>query len=271
MLSPPPFLTDFLAPQRLRATQFLKQMRSGRTQPWMVVAQTEDGNEYDVVVKLQGSPQLAPHGLAAELIAALLGRDLGVPVRPPLLVSVDAPFVKALPERALGHIGQRSIGWNFGTEKWEPGFTMWTSGLAVSEDMRRTLCEILAFDCIIQNPDRTRTNPNCVFRGEVVIAFDHDLAFSNILSVAADSPWEPGALGFLGDHAFRSEVAGHFFDPERLREALQSVNRSRIEDYLRCVPESWTRNREIRNRMAEYLHECVAKFDVISQNLEALL
>ena len=60
MLPPPPFLTDFLAPQRLRATQFLKQMSSGRTQPWLVVAQTEDGNEYDVVVKLQGSLQLAP-------------------------------------------------------------------------------------------------------------------------------------------------------------------------------------------------------------------
>ena len=246
-------------------------MGSGRTQPWLMAAQTAAGTELDVVVKLRGSPQLTPDGLASELVASLLARDLGLPVQPPLVVSFDTAFVDALPDPAFQRIGRQSIGTNFGTRKWEPGFTMWTQGLSVSEDLRRTLAEILAFDCIIQNPDRTRQNPNSVFRRDTVIAFDHDLAFSHFLSVAPTAPWEPNSLGFLGEHAFRSAVAGHSFDPDRLRGALARLDKNRIEDYVRCTPDSWTPTPGIRPRITQYLLECIEKFDLISQNLEALL
>ena len=266
-----PLLTNSLAPEQLRATQFVKQMGSGRTQPWLMVAQTDAQTDLDVVVKLRGSPQLAPCGLAAELVAALLARDLGLPVQPPLVVSFDTAFVNALPDSALQRIGRRSIGMNFGTRKWDAGFTMWTQGLPVSKDLRRTLAEILAFDCIIQNPDRTRRNPNCVFRRDEVIAFDHDLAFSHLLSVAPTVPWEPDSVGFVGEHVFRSAVAGHSFDPDRLRGALAELDTDRIEDYVRCTPDSWTPTPGIRPRITQYLLECIEKFDLISQNLEALL
>ena len=236
-----------------------------------MVAETEAETELDVVVKLRGSPQLTPYGLASELVAALLARDLGLPVQPPLIVSFDAAFVDALPDPALQRVGRQSIGMNFATRKWEAGFTMWTHGLRVSEDLRRTLAEILAFDCIIQNPDRTRRNPNCVFRHDAVVAFDHDLAFSHLLSVAPTAPWEPDSLGFLGEHAFRSAVAGHSFDPTRLRGALAGLDKNRIEDYLRCTPESWIPTPGIRRRITQYLLETIEQFDLISQNLEALL
>lgn len=258
-------------PQRLQATQFIRSIRSGRTEPWLVAAEAEEGCEQEVVVKLRGSPQIAPHGLAAELVAALLARDLGIPVQPPLVVLFDVAFVQALPNADLRRIGLDSIGANFGTRKWPPGFTIWTRGLPVSQDQQRTLAEILAFDCMIQNPDRTASNPNCVVRGDRVIAFDHDLAFSNLLAVSGHAPSEFDSLGFLGEHVFRSAVAGHSFDAERLRAAVRTVSGRRIADYLRCVPKSWTPDPGVRDRMARHLRACTKGFDMISQNLGALL
>ena len=193
-----------------------------------MAAQTAEGCEREVVVKLRGSSQLAPHGLAAELVAALLARDLGIPVQPPLLVFFDVAFTQALPDFELQRIGRDSVGANFGTRKWPAGFTIWTQGLPVSEDLRGTLAEILAFDCMIQNPDRTVSNPNCVVRGGRVIAFDHDLAFSNLLAVTDDALPELDSLGFLGDHVFRSAVAGHSFDAARLRAAVRLIFNSLI-------------------------------------------
>ena len=250
--------------------QFIKVMGSGRTKPWLVVARTDDGEEVEVIVKLRGSCQLFPNGLASEMVAALLARDLDIPVADPLFVSIDEAFVHAIPDSAARLVGEGSIGLNFGTKKWEPGFAIWSRGLPVSEDLRQTLGEIFAFDAIVQNPDRTSKNPNCVFHHERVIVFDHELAFSNLLAIASAPPWDAEGFSFLTDHVFRFAVVHQEFRPDRMRDALRFVSQSRVEDYLQFVPASWTPTSGIRTCIIEYLHECLLRLDTIVQRLEAL-
>jgi hypothetical protein len=106
------------------------------------------------------------------MVAALLARDLGIPVQPPLVVSVGSIFGT----RLSGHVGLC-----FGTEKWPPGFGQWQPGFHLTPQLRQTLAEILIFDCVIQNIDRRKGNPNCAVRNEDAIPFDHELAFSNLV------------------------------------------------------------------------------------------
>ena len=51
--------------------------------------------------------------------------------------------------------------------------------------------------------------------------------------------------------------------------ALEAISWSRVKDYLRCVPEVWTRTSAARDRMTEYLCQCISRVETIGTNLEA--
>lgn len=255
----------------LTAVRFEKVMTSGRSQPCLLVCENEVGEEFEVVAKLRGHPQIMPGGLLAEAVASLLALDLDLPVQTPYRIAIEKAFADTVPDAALRAVFQKSAGLNFGCAKWAPGYTIWPRDKTPSRDMKQSLMEIFAFDGLIQNPDRRQANPNCAFLGNNLLIFDHESGFSHFMSIVPVSPWEPDGLGFLKEHIFFHALRGGDLQLDRFQGALDAIDDARLSGYIDCIPADWHGQAITGDKIKTYLSQCVANFQRIRLQLETLL
>ncbi len=255
----------------LSATRFSKVMSSGRTQPCLMVCEDDAGGEVEVVVKLRKHPQMLPGGVVAEAMASFLAQDLGLPIQQPYRVRISKEFAQTVPDAGLRSIVEQSEGLNFGCAKWRPGHTIWPRDQSLPKAMKRAAMEIFAFDGLVQNPDRKDRNPNCVFLGDDFLLYDHETAFSNFFLLFAKPPWEPGGVDFLKDHIFRHALRGEALELDRLQGALEALDAGRFQEYVLNVPAEWDGEAITRERVAEYLLNCLPHFDRIKLQLQSVL
>jgi hypothetical protein len=127
--------------------------------------------------------------------------------------------------------------------------------------MRATAADVFAFDAMIQNPDRRHNNANCKVRDQELLIYDHDLAFDFLSGVLFwKPPWEPGGLDFLcghlpARHAFFDALQGmpHAFD--RLVDAWNRIDSTRLNGYISALPVEWIPAGDASQRILEYLGE----------------
>lgn len=255
----------------LTATRFLKVMGSGRTQPCLIACEDAEGSEVEAVVKLRAHPQIAPGAFVAEAMCSQFASDLGLSVPPPYAIQIDRYFAATVPDPTLRPIMEASAGLNFGCAKWGPGYTIWPRDQNPPRAMRQAAMEILAFDGLIQNPDRRAVNPNCVFLGDDFLLYDHEAAFSNFLVLFAKPAWEPGGLDFLRDHIFRAALRGQALELDRMHGALEAVDSTRIQGHIDAIPSEWDGESITRVNAAEHLLNCIPQFDRIKLQLQSLL
>ncbi|MEX0331441.1 MAG: HipA family kinase [Puniceicoccaceae bacterium] len=253
------------------ATRFDKVMGSGRTRPCFLACEDGEGNEMELLVKLTGCPEMQPFKLLCEAFSALLAQDLDLPVPQPYRVEVTQGFAATVAQTEYRPFLVGSVGWNFGLAKWEPGTTLWPRDKTLNKAMRPTAGEILAFDAIIQNPDRRASNPNCAFLGNDFVIFDHESAFSQFLTIFPSNPWDAEALKFLNDHVFRRVLNGGGLDLNRLQGALEAITKERLDAYIAAIPAGWQSSTFSPTGIRDYLLECIDKFDTIKTQLEVLL
>jgi hypothetical protein len=104
---------------------------------------------------------------------------------------------------------------------------------------------------LIANPDRGFWNPNLSTRGDDLIVFDHETAFSFLLEVLPDAePWKLLRVRYLDDHVFIRRLRGEVVDLERPQEALAGLR----EDVVADVPKEW--NKGSIERILEHLMAC---------------
>lgn len=138
---------------RVTATRYVLPLREGGSLPALMEA--DDDGLY--VVKLRGAAQGAKT-LVAELIAGEIGRLLGL--RVPGLVLVDLPAALTLgePDPEIKGPLDRSVGLNLGLD-FLPGALPFD--LAMREPVDPVLAaDIVWYDALIANVDRTARNPN---------------------------------------------------------------------------------------------------------------
>jgi hypothetical protein len=263
-------LPNLKAPKKVLAREFIKVSGAGRTKAWHVLAEAADGEERAVVVKRRNGDGMVGHGLACEMVAALLALDLAIPVQPPLVVEIDQRFVQSLHSDDLRQVAEANLGPNFGTPQWDAGFDRWYERYPTSVNMRQTLGEILGFDAMIQNVDRRRRNPNCVVLDERIIAFDHELAFSGLVFPSSPPPWEADGLKFLNEHAFRRLFLRQRPDLSRLNAEVKAITRRRVASYMDHVPLEWTPDPVLRSRMIRFLEESLSYADSTLARVESL-
>ncbi len=97
-----------------------------------------------MVVKLRAHPQITPGGLMAEAMASLLALDLDLPVPPPYCVQIERDLADSLPDETIRNHFINSVGPNFGTAKWSPGYTIWPKDKRPTRELRQTAMEIFA-------------------------------------------------------------------------------------------------------------------------------
>jgi hypothetical protein len=153
----------------VRCTRYVTPLREGGSLP--AIMEADDDGLY--VVKFHGAGQ-GPKALAAELIAAAIGHLLGLPVPETVLVDLDPALGMAEPDPEIQELLERSAGLNVGID-YLPGSL--PLGAPVGSGVSAELAaDVVWFDALLTNVDRTPRNPNLLLWHRRLWLIDHGAA-----------------------------------------------------------------------------------------------
>src|SRR6188508_302751 len=155
--------------RRVTATRYVAPLREGGSLPGLVEA--DDDGLY--VVKFRGAGQ-GPAALVAEVLAGELARALGLTVPELVLAELDPELPRAEPDVEIQELLVASAGTNLGVD-FLPGALPFTPAAADGFDPARA-ADVVWFDALVMNVDRTPRNPNLlVWHGRTWL-IDHGAA-----------------------------------------------------------------------------------------------
>jgi len=211
------------------ATRYVTPLREGGSLPALVEA--DDDGLY--VLKFRGAAQ-GPRALVAELIVGEIGRALGLPVPEIVFVELDPALAKAEPDAEIQPLIASSGGLNIALD-FLPG-SLAFSPVVGPRPSPQLAADIVWFDALTTNPDRTPQNPNIlVWHGQPWL-IDHGAA------IYIHHTWrDPGA------HARRPfpQVRSHVLRPfagslvEADARLAPRLDRETLAAIVELVPDSW--------------------------------
>jgi hypothetical protein len=104
----------------------------------------------------------------------------------------------------------------------------------------RDRAEAVAFDALVQNPDRRFNNPNLLTRANEIYLFDHELAFSFLLDILASvEPWRLEGQRYLSEHVFYRALKSKAIDITGFTDALAALPGPVLDGIVNEVPPEW--------------------------------
>ena len=210
-------------------TRYVTPLREGSSLPALVEA--DDGREY--VAKFRG----AGHGakaLIAELVVGEIGRALGLPVPEIAILELPEEIARGESHDEIRDLLGWSIGLNVGLE-FVPG--------ALAPDISRPSAEgpewaadVVWFDALTINPDRTPRNANLVVHEGRTWLIDHGSAL--YVHHAWTDPDEHARrpFGRISEHVLLPFAAAIADADERLGGRLDAGT---IDAILDAIPDAW--------------------------------
>jgi hypothetical protein len=228
--------------RRVLATQFHRLMTSGRTSPLLCGCEDEAERRVDdYIVKLRGSVERGDNGMLCELFASCLANHFGILVPEPALVEISQSFAEIVASREpiIADKIRRSVGLNFGSRQVIGGGT-WPVDRQIPDALFVSAVNTFGFDALIQNPDRRYNNPNLLWKGDEMILYDHEMSFSFLLDVLADS----GALSsasypYMEQHVFFRRLKRRTVDLDEFRSRLAALTDDVLAAIRNQIPETW--------------------------------
>jgi len=135
------------------------------------IVEADDDGTY--VAKFRGAAQGAK-ALVSEIICGELARALGLPVPQLVHIDIDALLSRSEPDPELQELLRASAGINVALD-YLPGALNWEPPLAPPPD-RELAAQIVWFDALITNVDRTVKNPNLLIWHRKLHLIDHGAA-----------------------------------------------------------------------------------------------
>ncbi len=153
----------------ITATRYVTPLREGGSLPAIVEA--DDDGLY--VLKFHGAGQ-GPRVLIAELLCAELARALGLPVPEVVLVELDPDFGSNEPDEEIRDLITASAGLNLALD-FLPG-ALGFDPLQATQIEPTLAAQIVWFDALITNVDRTARNTNMLLWHRQLYLIDHGAA-----------------------------------------------------------------------------------------------
>jgi len=147
------------------ATRYVTPMREGGSLPGLMEA--DDLGTY--VVKFHGAGQ-GRKALVAEVVAGTLARSLGLAVPTLVTVQVDPALAPGEPDQEVQDLLRRSAGLNLGVDFLPGALDLDPAAFEVN---RRLAGQVLWFDALVANADRSWRNPNLLYWHRRLFLVDH--------------------------------------------------------------------------------------------------
>jgi hypothetical protein len=232
--------------RRVTATRYVAPLREGGSMPGLVEA--DDDGLY--VMKFRGAGQ-GPAALVAEVVAGELARALGLLVPELVIAELDPELAKAEPDVEIQELAEASVGINLGVD-FLPGALPFTPAAGRLIDPALA-ADLVWFDALVMNVDRTPRNPNLLIWHGRTWMIDHGAAFyrqhgERPLAASADAPFP-----LIKDHVLLAR-AGSIPDADaRLGDRAAEA----VHEAVELVPEEWLGEHPAQRRadFAEFLHE----------------
>ena len=213
----------------VRATRYVTPFREGGSLPGLCEA--DDEGLY--VVKFRGAGQ-GPKALVAEVIAGELARALGLPVPELTLVDLDPALGAGEPLIEVRELLERSAGLNLGVD-FLPGALPFAPAIG-PRPSRDQAADIVWFDALVMNPDRSARNVNLLTWHGTTYCIDHGAAL--YIHHRWDKPAEHARGAF-------PRIRGHVLLPlassidEADARLAPTVTSALLDNIVGAVPDAW--------------------------------
>jgi hypothetical protein len=205
------------------ATRYLVPLREGGSMP--AVVETEEGGTW--VVKFRGAGQ-GPRALLAELIVGGLAQAAGLPMPELALVEVDPALGRGERDPEIQDLLKASHGVNVGLRYLEGAFNFdrRAAGELVAPELA---ADLVWFDALVTNPDRTARNPNIMIHQGQPWLIDHGAAlfahhaWSRVDELRTRTPFEAIQDHVLLDRASDLEAADARLTPRLGEDVVEGV------------------------------------------------
>lgn len=210
------------------ATRYTLPLREGGSLPGLVEA--DDLGMY--VVKFRGAGQ-GPKALVAEVIAGAVARAVGLRVPEHVLIDVDGELARAEPDFEVQALLNASAGINLGVD-YLPGAL--DVSPSVDDVTSEEAADVLWFDALVQNVDRSWRNPNLLLWHRQMWLIDHGAAlyFAHNWASRDNAPTKPYAQA--GEHVLIRR-AGSVLDADQRLASL--VTEEVLAAAAAAVPDPW--------------------------------
>ena len=214
--------------RRVTATRYVTPLREGGSLPGLVEA--DDDGLY--VAKFRGAGQ-GPAALVAEVLAGELARALGLPVPELVLADLDPELPRAEPDEEIQDLLTASAGTNLGVD-FLPGALPFTPAAVQSTDPAFA-ADVVWFDALVTNVDRTPRNPNLlVWHGRTWL-IDHGAAFFRQHGDAPLAESAQAPFGHLAEHVLLASAGPIAEADERLAQRALGAT----DGAAALVPDEW--------------------------------
>lgn len=215
--------------RQVTITRYVTPLREGSSLPALVEA--DDGREY--VIKFRG----AGHGakaLVAELLAGEIGRALGLPI--PELVTATLPqeIARAEPHQEIRDLLGWSVGLNIGLA-FVPG-ALASDLAAPPPEGADFAAEVVWFDSLVVNPDRTPRNSNLIVHDGRTWLIDHGSALYIHHSWSEPDAHARRPFERIADHVLLPFAASITDADARLAARLDE---RQLDAILAAIPDEW--------------------------------
>jgi hypothetical protein len=215
--------------RRIEATRYVTPLREGGSLPALV----EASDEGMYVLKFRGAGQ-GKKALIAEVVAGELARALGFAVPELALVELDATLGRAEPDPEIQDLLAASVGLNLGVDFLPSALPFSPAAGSIPEP--GLAADIVWFDALITNVDRTAQNTNMLLWHDRLWLIDHGAAlyFHHASEQAEGHERTPFAA--IAQHVL-VPFAGSIADADA--RLAPRVTRELLQEIAAAVPNEW--------------------------------
>jgi len=240
----------------VRGVRYVTALREGGSLPGIVEA--DDDGLY--VVKFRGAGQ-GLKTLVAELICGELGRAFGLHVPELVIIDIPAAFAPGEPDDEIRDLLANSVGDNLGLD-FLPGALPFD--VAKHTGMTQELAaDIVWFDALIANVDRTVRNPNMLLWHKDIWLIDHGAALYQHHRWTDPAQQARQSFAAIKDHVLLPAAASLIDADARMSDL---VDEAALWSIIGSVPDDWLPDDE---RVGNADAQRAAYFAYLSNRLRA--
>lgn len=228
--------------RRVAATRYVTPLREGGSLPALVEA--DDDGLY--VLKFRGAGQ-GRKALVAEIVAGELARTLGLAVPELVAAELDPALGRAEPDPEIQDLLVASAGLNLGVD-FLPSALPFSPAAEPAVDPELA-ADVVWFDSLVTNVDRTAQNPNLLWWHGRLWLIDHGAALYFHHGDHDDAAHARQPFAALAQHVLLPYASS--LDAARERLAPR-ITEELLEEIVADIPDEWL-DGDDRRRYVDYL------------------